>query len=78
LLKAVFLCPQLKCNLQGASSWETLFSSPVCCVSNGPQSVVAACQDGSLHIFDSASGEKAFPPLVLDSGISRLTVHQAK
>jgi hypothetical protein len=55
-----------------------LLSSPVCAVSNGIDFLVAACQDGSLHIFSSLKGEKIFPPFVLDSGISKLTVNQSK
>ena len=69
---------QLRCSISGRESWEALFSSPVCSVANGTQFVVAACQDGSLHVFNSMKGDKRLPPIVLDSGIARMTVKDAK
>ena len=69
---------QLKCAIEGNPGWETLFSSPVCSVANGTQFLAAACKEGSLHILNSMSGQRILPPMVLDSGIARMTISQSK
>lgn len=69
---------QLKCSFQGGVGWETMFSSPICAVANGEKFVVVAGQDGGLHFFSTLTGNKLYPPLVLDSEISRLAVKLSK
>ncbi|KAF4523135.1 hypothetical protein B566_EDAN003150 [Ephemera danica] len=54
--------------------WEALLGSRVVALASSVTASLVACEDSSLHVFESAHGRRPFPPLALSAPAARVAV----
>ncbi|XP_068087033.1 protein HIRA [Anabrus simplex] len=58
--------------------WEAVLGSTACGTAGNSQIVVIACEDSTLHVLNSNTGQRPLPPLVLPAPVSRLAMGSKK
>ncbi|XP_069684030.1 protein HIRA isoform X2 [Periplaneta americana] len=66
------------CSSGDVPLWEAVLGSPVCGSVASSQLVAIACEDSTLHLLQTDTGQRPLPPLVLSSPASRLALNASQ
>lgn len=66
------------CNLGDVPEWEVVLGYAVCWSVANSQLVAIACEDATLHILHTDTGQRPLPPLVLSSPAARLALNASQ
>ncbi|KAJ9585378.1 hypothetical protein L9F63_002838, partial [Diploptera punctata] len=66
------------CSSSDAPVWEALLGSAACGAVANSKFVVAACEDASLHVFNTETGQRSLPQLMLAAPASRLVLNTSQ